>query len=334
MFEQNVKKIAYGFLIGLCLLVTSQLHALDQVFRTRVLGFYLGGQATWSPYKTYGSLYFNFQRGARLEVMTPQDELRIFQRLLSQFYRPRYFLFQATVYPAATVSSFTETDYPRQFKKFTVYDDLNLLRSVGSGYEEPYALSVFLGNIIFFTRQQLTENTLPASRQTGSALAGILVSGGHWHIQDNIRIDDKWYEFQFMLTGKYSEPRLQRVGWDVRLGCRLHANELISDVALIGFRRDHSDWRYRGWSLRRNIEFKYTGYLPIGADAHELPLFVRHLWVVTKKYPVRFWKYDLFLKMGVGILWEHLKRYDREHHTFDNYATSNLTWLLQPNVEF
>ena len=100
------------------------------------------------------------------------EEGEIYLRLGRRLIFPSYLLFEITGYPLSALSSYLETDYYKTYNRFNVYSDLNFLRSIGAGFEEPYAFSLFLGNVLFLAYQGSYENRL---KQSGSALAGFLI---------------------------------------------------------------------------------------------------------------------------------------------------------------
>lgn len=306
--------------------------ALDFGAHQRPFGFYLGESISLNPYKIHGSVYLNFRRHAPIHAIQPQQEDRLYQHLLQQFVLPRFVLVQATLHPLATVSAFCETDDPALFNRFKVWPGINWLKSISTGPEEPYALSLFLGNITFFRRStaQVTE-----SRQTGSALAGVVFSAGHWHILDNIRIDDRWYEIELALTGRFFEqPQQQKLTWDFRLGYKNHENPLAFDVAVLSLNRSHSDWHFKNWSLVKNSEFSATLNFPVGVDSRHRPWLTRTYLVFTKKYPVTLLHRTWLLKLGAGFVYARIRRFDRDTRDFEPQESDKFVWLIKPNIEF
>lgn len=304
-------------------------------FRSNIGGYNFGGTASLGAYQTYGSIYLHLIRSARMEVIAPEDESRLYGHLLRRLIEPRYLLLQLSLYPLAGLSSSLETDRPSFYNRFYVLDSLNMLKSLGSGPEEPYALSLFLGNITVFARPAgEVASDAPKRRQSGSAVVGFQVSAGHWHIQDNIRINDRWFEPELRLKGSLNEPGVRRVSWNVHTGVKLHHNPIVADVVVLAFQRDRSDWNYRGWSPARNSFFEYSGYLAVDRAPDNGWPWVRHLARLGKKYPVRIGGRTVLLRLGVGVLWEWLRRFDRTSRRFAQRESSRLEWLIQPNVEF
>lgn len=330
-----MKKPFLILLLLFSLLATPSLYGRWMRFSQRSAGFYWGGQLRLGPYKTFGSLYLNFRRDSKIDVRNKHQERIIFKQLISRSLLPRYLLLESTSYPMATLSSFLETDNPEYFQRFKFYNGLNIVRALCVGPEEPYSVSLFLGNILFYVRQNLLDQVLlQRVKQTGSAMAGFLLSYGHWHIQDNIRIDDHWYEIQYMLTSRIQESQKFKIVWDCRFGFKFHENPLAIDVAVFSFRRSHSDWRSVDWSVFRNSEISLRLNLPVGNDARGRPPVSRFYCVFTKKYPVRIFKIPILLKFGSGFVWARLKRFDRDIRQFETTDSSKLIWLIKPGVEF
>lgn len=321
--------------IAFILTLISSAHAFQFGYSKRVCGFFTGTQAILGPYKSYGSFYFNFHRNANIEVLRPGEERMVYRRLLSHAYLPRYVLFQGTIYPPATISSFLETDNPEFFNRFKLYDGMNLLKAVSTGPEEPYALSAFLGNILFFSRKQPdTSQSQEIGQQVGSALIGIVASGGHWHIQDNIRIDDNWYEMLVTLTGRVVEHRRRKMNWNFQFGLKFHENPLPNDVAVLSIYHSHSDFNLTRWSFIRNSELFTRINFPVSDDAARLPLISRFYCVYSKKFPFTIFNHKILVKIGGGFVWAKLRRFDRDIREFDKDESARLVWLFKPNIEF
>lgn len=318
------KRLVFIFLFFL----VQSVFSLEAGLHQRLFGFYLGENIVLSPYKSYGSIFLNFQRHAQIRAIQPKEEYRLYKHLLARFLFPRFVLFQGTISPLAAASSFLETDNPMLFGRFKLYPGLNWFKAISTGPEEPYALSFFLGNISFFSRSDAEK------RQLGSALAGFVFSTGHWHILDNIRIDDRWYEIEFALTGRFREQRKMKLTWDFRLGYKSHQNRMAFDVAVLTLNRSHSDWYFKKWSLLKNSEINATFNFPVGDDARHRPFVTRIYFVFSKKYPITLFQRKWLLKLGAGFVHARHRRFDRTLREFESRETSKFTWLIKPNIEF
>lgn len=330
----------YAILLFLFVLKSNNCHGscnYKVLVSQKIFGYYWKYSYGIGAYRTFGSINVKLQKDVPHEQISPNREIDIFKTLFKQIYLPKYMLLQLTIYPLATLSSFLETDRPQVFKKFEIYNHLNMLRAAGGDFEEPYAMSLFLGNIIGFQyKHKNTSNTFISKKRESrinSILSGFLLSAGHLHIQDNIRISDSWAEILLMLTGKWEIPKIRNTLWDFRMGYRYHENKLVTSVAVFSFKRDHTEWQYSGWFPSKNSMIQAIFYMPVGADALNRPFFTRQLFLIGKKFPIGMFKRRIMLKIGLGMLWEQTRLYDRDEKKFDDIEHRTTTWLIQPSIE-
>ena len=299
-------------------------------FHSKPLGFHVGGQLTFDIYKPFTSVYFNFKRLQKPAALKKGEEGEIYLRLVRRSILPSYLLFQATGYPLSTLSSYLETDRYNTYNRFNIKSDFNVLRSIGAGFEEPYAFSLFLGNVLFLAYADSSENRL---KQSGSALAGFLISSGKHQIYNNIYLHDNWYQIELMLIGNMNEPKRRKISWNFRIGTKLHYNEFFRDVFTLTIERSHTDWRSTKWTMAKNSIFKYQAHLPIPSSKDSTPA-TSHLITYGKKIPLNLFHRKIFFVLGIGIRWEWVKYYDHNMDQFDPDPKSQLIWLIQPNLEF
>ena len=300
------------------------------VFHSKISGFGLGSQLTFDIYKPFASLYFNIKRYQKPVVLTQGNEAEIYSRLGRQLLFPKYVLFQVTGYPLSAVSSYYETDRFDTYQKFTFFDDINILRSIGSGFEEPYAFSLFLGNIAFLA---YSDGAAAKLKQSGSALAGFLISHGRHQIYNNIYLHDSWYQFELMLVGALKEPGKRRISWNFRIGAKLHQNDFIRNTMTMAVERNHTDWHFRGWSLAKNSVLKYAAHFPSPTPTNRAPS-TSQLFSYGKKFPLTVLQKKMLFILGLGVRWEWIRLYDHSQQSFNQEASRQVTFLIQPNIEF
>jgi hypothetical protein len=160
------------------------------------------------------------------------NETGIYLKLLKNAITPLFFLAEASVNPLPVLGSYLRDKHEGLYDNGEVNSDLNIIRALTEGFEEPYAISLFLGNIIRFR--------LPDEKETeaiNKGFSGFLVSFGDRHIKENVLIDDNWYEVEWKLKG---DRRLRDVyhSWSFRIGGKTHGNPNISDTFYIGIRRE------------------------------------------------------------------------------------------------
>jgi hypothetical protein len=298
----------------------------------RVVGFETGATISLGAYKAYASAFVNLARRQGTPVFLTGNEGRIYAYLGRRLLSPKYLVVQATLYPLATLSSYAETYHPRQFDRLEVAG-FNVLRSLGSGSEEPYALSLLVGNIAFLGYYEHAEGSVRV-RQAGSALAGLLLSTGHWHIHDNIRVNDRWWQAELILKGTSSRPGLEKLEWNFRGGVKLHGNHLAPDAVAFALFRDDVHWQARGFSLLANSQIAYEVRFPLDEQDQAMPFVVRHLFRYGKKFPLRMGGKRMVPQLGGGVLWEWVRSYDRQARRFQPHGAGQWVWLIQPTVSF
>ncbi|MGQ9561448.1 MAG: hypothetical protein ACUVTG_04295 [Candidatus Oleimicrobiaceae bacterium] len=320
-------------LFGCLLLASATAAAQGLSSRGSLAGFETGATAAPGAYKSYASVFLNTSRKDRTPVFLPGHEGRLYGHFVGNFLTPRYVLLQATLYPLAATSSFVETYHPRAFARCEVAG-LNVLRALGSGTEEPYAISLLLGNLAFLGYHEQVDSATVRLRQAGSALAGLLFSGGNWHIHDNICIKDPWWQVELILTGTSRRQHVDKMSWNFRLGVKVHTSTLVPDVVALTVFRDHTRWDRRSLSLLQNSRVQYEAHFPFRQSWQRSPFTVRQLFTYGKKFPLRLLRRAAAVRIGGGLLWEWVRRYDHQVRAFAPRETSQLLWLIQPSLEF
>ncbi|MFZ5515200.1 MAG: hypothetical protein ACOY90_01095 [Candidatus Zhuqueibacterota bacterium] len=295
---------------------------------SRVGSVYVRCQATFDLYKPYSSLYLGLQRP---RIMESGRERAIYAELLKRLFLPKYFLIQATLYPFSAWSSHWETSHYNWYRRFQIYGSINGLRTLGSGNEEPYAMSLFLGNIIRLAYRE-SDADLTHARNAGSALAGFLLSGGNHFIHNNIYLIGRWYQAELMLIGISQSPQ-QRLFWNFRIGTKVYQDCFLSNALTVSLERNSTDYQTTGFSLLKNSILKYQAKLPLQHEDTETPASFQMV-SIAKKFPVRLGERTAFLVIGAGVKWESLRRYDHTAGGFEASYSNQLVWLFTPNMEF
>src|SRR5690606_12312199 len=140
------------------------------------------------------------------------------------------------------------------------------------GFQEPYAISLFLGNVAKYKPLTRTPEEREKNRQSGYqnslGYTGYLISYGTHHIKDNELFADHWVEIEWKIKGDQLFT-LQKLQWDYKIGVKLHDNGYISDVAFIGIKRNRLDYTADAWDFLANsgfeyrIDFKITNLKPV-----------------------------------------------------------------------
>lgn len=161
-----------------------------------------------------------------------KNESRIYLNLLKDALTPRFFLLEASINPLPVLGAWLKDEQDSLYQDAQINPDLNLIAALTEGFEEPYALSFFIGNVIRF---HLPDEEKPGAINKG--YSGLVVSIGDQHIKANSYIDDNWYEIEWKLKGD------RRIGpvyhsWSFRVGAKAHDHPEIVDVFYFGIRRE------------------------------------------------------------------------------------------------
>lgn len=248
-------------------------------------------------------------------------ERDVYLQLLRDAFRPRLLLLEASLYPLPVFGTW----YKR--KQRDAYDDLevgtmggnqlNLVDGVTAGFQEPWALSAFVGNGMQFTRPGA-----PASARNRGYM-GYLVSHGRRHIHQNVLINDNWWEFEWKLKGE-REFREEELSWSFRLGVKSHGHPEIADVAYLGLRRSNLDYEGSWLSLLDNSDLELLTEI----DLHN-GRYLRQEAIVGRKLPLRRWR--VALSLDLGVIYEDRAKYTGSLADPD---ADTLTFVVRPHLRF
>lgn len=269
------------------------------------------------PYYSEISIHFPLTDTPIPEI-TGSKELDVYRKLFLDSLVPRYMLVEAALFPLPLVGVALK-EYQRDFYRgFNVGSgDINLLEAVTAGFQEPYALSLFLGDMVSFVK--------PGQEKISSnkGYMGYMISYSNQHIKRNVLIPDHNVEIEWKMKGEriFKEDKLS---WSFRLGSKLHENPFITNTLYFGLRRSNLDFSADFLSLVNNssIDFRWDFSAKDGRP-------LRQEYVVGKKFPIKRWGFAL--KMDLGVIWENSARYTG---TLRDKDFQNVTAVIRPNIEF
>jgi hypothetical protein len=251
-----------------------------------------------------------------IPCLAENSELNIYRHLLFSPV-PRYLVVEFSVNPMPWLGVYVRKNEADLYNRTNVTDKLNLVHAVCAGFEEPYAGSVFLGNVVSFQPKG-------AVGCEGKGYIGVLVSGGNYHIKDSELIEDNWIEGEIKFKGDRTTP-INKMIWSCRLGVKYHGNPYIKDVYYVALRRDRIDFTDNRFSLLTNSGIEYT--FDMERDSGKI---IRHFFRIGKKFPVPWYK--CVLSVNMGFVWEGADKYTGPLER--TRGAGDLQFLLQPNLEF
>jgi hypothetical protein len=271
----------------------------------------------WDPY--YTDVGANIPLTSKpIPTIRSDSEAEIYSKLLQGSAIPRYMVLEASVYPMPVLGTYLKKHAPGFYKQGEIGNTgVNFLESVTAGFQEPWAVSAFFGNVAKLER--------PGESRTGSNLGytGYLVSAGTKHIKDNVLISDQWYELEWKVKGKLNYPD-QKLDWSFRVGGKFNANPYITDVVYFGIHRSNLDYHAPFLSKLKNVSLD----LKVQMAQHNAEV-VRGEIVFGKKYPVT--EKGFSPTLDVGLVWESPNEYSG---VLRDRNRSTLTLLFRPSIEF
>ncbi|MGR6874624.1 hypothetical protein ACU6U9_20550 [Pseudomonas sp. HK3] len=248
-----------------------------------------------------------------------RTEAEVYSNLFFSSYLPRFILLEASLNPMPAFGVLLKSDEAEDvYDDMTVTRKLNLVEVVTAGFEEPYAVSLFLGNMVKYR----TKNTPVSEDSQSKGFMGYLASYGHLHIRKNELVQDRWGEFEWKIKGdQITQGRL--LSWSFRVGTKVHNNPFVTDEYYVALKRERIEeyGDIYSWIKNGGIEFKYRVSQRTGKT-------IGQQIIIDKKIPL----IDLgwVISLGIGFVRETQEKYSGplslEH--------SNTAFVLRPSISF
>jgi len=264
-------------------------------------------------YYSHASLTKSFA-DKKPQVVPKLDELNLYKTLFEGSLTPDFIVFEASLNPLPTLGAYIRRNMPNLYnqQRFRPLGS-NLIETMTTGFEEPFAISVFVGRVIHFeTEDNSKEN---------KGFIGYLVSAGSWHLLHNQFIRDNWYELEWKFKG-IRETEAQHLSWSFRVGAKFHQHPDISNTLMLGLHRDRVDFMTTDDSFLRNIGIDYRlDILQKNFALSQQELILDKHWVLSEQYVV---------SLGLGALWQNSNRYT------GTLANQQAPWVIifRPNILF
>jgi hypothetical protein len=253
-----------------------------------------------------------------IPTITSDSEAVIYSELIKDSLIPRFMVLEASIYPLATLGSYVKSHSPHLYRQGEIgRSGVNLFESATAGFQEPWAVSAFFGNVAKLQR--------PKEQRQGNnyGYTGYLFSAGNKHIKNNTLIADDWYELEWKIKGKldYAEEKLS---WSFRAGGRYNSNKGVNNVAYVSLHRSNLDFRvpFLKWLENANYDLRMH-FLQHGAQMVRLEL------IAGKKMPIQGWRYTPTL--DIGLVWTSPNEYSG---TLRDTQGNRTTLVFRPSVEF
>ena len=255
---------------------------------------------------------------APIPEVTGKNEFAIYRQLFKNVLVPRFILLEAAVFPMPLLGVGAKKYTPEFYRAFNVgTSDLNLLEAITAGFQEPYAFSLFIGDMVSFVK--------PGEEKVCSnkGYMGYLFSYSNQHIKRNVLIPDHNLESEWKLKGDRVFAN-EKLSWSFRVGVKTHENPEISNTVYLGFRRSDLDFNSPILSFLDNssIDFRWDFSVKDGRP-------LRQEYTIGKKIPISKWR--IAMRLDVGFIWEDPATYSGRLRDTDHQA---IMAVIRPNIEF
>lgn len=249
-----------------------------------------------------------------------REELSTYRHMTRAALVPRFAILEASVNPLPLAGAAYRAASEDLYRRAKVTPSLNWVDAGTTGFEEPYALALFLGNVTDFSQGLKTRG------HARKGYVGYLGSFGNFHIMESLIVPDNWAELEAKVKGDLVTER-RKMSFSFRAGSKLHSNREVADTVYFGIRRDRIDYEKTPLSallssgLMYRADFRSDDWRPMS-----------HFVLLEKNFPATWRARKLTFSMGVGYQW-----LSREKYT-GSLAARRLRpearFLLRPNVKF
>lgn len=264
--------------------------------------------------------YYQTLDDSPIPELGERSEAQVYSDLFFSSYLPRFILVEASINPMPVLGVMLKSDEASDvYDEMKITQDLNLVEVVTAGFEEPYAISLFLGNMVKY-RAKKEEIDEEASQSKG--FMGYLFSYGHLHIRQNRLVQDRWGEFEWKIKGdRVTKSRL--LSWSFRVGAKVHDNPEVTDEYYVAIKRERVEENADifSWIKNGGIEFKYR----VSQDSGKA---IGQQLIIDKKIPLK--EYGAVFSFGIGFVRETTEKYSGSL----SLEKSNTAFVLRPSLSF
>ena len=256
-----------------------------------------------------------------------KSEAEIYKELLKKFYLPRDLVLEASFNPLPYSAALVRRSSPELYQSAKVNNSLNAIHALTAGFEEPWAASLFFGNVIAFdsgTSFFYHQRKSYFGKRHG--YSGFLISAGDSHIKDDTIVADPWAEVECKLKGEQFLEQ-STLKWSFRVGAKFHGNQDIADSVYFGLKRDILNFGNLGNFFLANSGFEYV------FDVRQKDLSgIRHFFLINKKLPIA--RYRIAAKLSLGVVWTSDKKYSGSLASSNVADRRSIQIILRPNIVF
>lgn len=245
------------------------------------------------------------------------SEAVIYRELIKDSVIPRFMTLEASMYPMPILGTWLKTHHRGFYDSGAITNNFNIVESLTAGFQEPWALSMFFGNVAKLKR--------PGETRVGNnyGYTGYLFSVGEKHIKDNLLVEDHWFEMEWKIKGQLDYTN-KKLSWSFRGGAKFHNNVDINDVYYIALMRNNTELHSPGRDWLDNTTFDFKMHF-----LQQSGKLVRIEFLAGKKLPLR--EKSFIPTLSAGFILTNPGEYSGSLH---NTGGNTLTFVIRPSIEF
>jgi len=223
-----------------------------------------------------------------------EGEALLFRRMAREGLNPGYAALEVTTYPMGWGTAILPETAPKLYSAFSLTQDWNLWESLGAGFQEPWSISLFLGDMATIWDLDSTYSLVPVA----SGASGWVLTAGSQELISGRVTNDRWSRLEWKLKG--SNRGSFPVEWDIKIGYRWEANPDRPDGLTFRYYRENFASDHSGWAGNNQIDIRLrwaTGPIDYG------PLEIK---IAIGK--AIFWKgHKIGIILGVDQIFDNLE---------------------------
>jgi len=266
------------------------------------------------------SAFIDLDKDNDLRDASDESEVQIYSDLMAKSLTPNIFLIEAAIHPMSIFGLYFRKNNEDLYAKAKL-QDFSLVKSLTAGFEEPYALSFFVGRMVVFKNAESFEDNRVGKNR---AYIGYLVSVGDYTIKDNLVYYNRWVNLEYKLKGT-REQKERDLDWSFRVGYKANTHEGFVDTIYVGARRSSIDYKKSSWLLLYNSAFNVM----LESSAKRFYLTSAEL-TIEKKFPLS-WINKAAFGIEIGYLYTSNEKYTGG---LQDDGVDNHRLILRPNLKF
>jgi len=266
-----------------------------------------GGKLNY--YYSYYSFILN--RKEKIIYGNPR-EIKFYLEQFKKSLKPEHILVEFASYPLPYFSHILRKS--SLYNDFELSENFHLLKSLSAGYEEPWAVTLLLGNIWGFKHPRFKN------KFQGVSYMGFLFSFGNKQLFSNVMFSSRWLEIEWKIKGvRYTF--FDKKEWNFNIGFKKQSSPLIADTFYFNIFRDNTLYvkRYKKAFLP-NLRFEFKTEFDVKNGE-----LISNYFLIGKKFQIKKKK---FFIIEIGYL------YQKENKIKFEEKEEEFQFILRPNIEF